>query len=40
MDGVVFDTGKLSVANELSPQGIEGNPNGPADTAIVGRQDA
>ena len=40
MDGVVFDTGKLAVVNELPPQGIEGNPNGPADTAVVVGQDA
>jgi hypothetical protein len=41
MDRVIFDTGKFIPAPDmLPPQGIEGNPNGPADTAIVGRQDA
>ena len=41
MDHVIFDTGKFIPAPDmLPPQGIEGNPNGPADTAIVGRQDA
>ena len=40
--GVVVRDGRpyLTTTDELSPQGIEGNPNGPADTAIVGRQDA
>lgn len=41
MDHVIFDTGKFfPAANMLPPKSIEGNPNGPADTAIVGRQDA
>ena len=41
MDHVIFDTGKFfSAANMLPPKSIEGNPDGPADTVIVGRQDA
>ena len=41
MDHVIFDTGKLIPAPDiLPPQSIEGNPNGPADTAVMGSQDA
>lgn len=40
--GVVVRDGRpyLNTTDVLSPQGIEGNPNGPADTAVVAGQDA
>ena len=40
MDGVVFDTGKLSVANELPPESIKSDADGGANTAVVVSQDA
>ena len=40
MDGVVFDTGKLAVVNELPPQGVKSDADGGADTAVVVGQDA
>ena len=41
MDHVIFDTGKFIPApGVFPPQSIEGHANGPADTAIVGSQDA
>lgn len=40
--GVVVRDGRpyLTTTNELPPQSIEGHPNGSADTAVVGGQDA
>ena len=40
--GVVVRDGRpyLTTTDELSPQGIEGHPNGSANTAVVGSQDA
>ena len=40
--GVVVRDGRpyLTTTDELSPQSIEGNTNGSADAAVVGRQDA
>ena len=41
MDHVIFDTGKLIPAPDiLPPKGIEGHPDGPADTAVVVGKDA
>lgn len=40
MDGVVFDTGKLAVVNELAPESIKGDAHGGADTPVVVGQDA
>lgn len=41
LEGVIFDGGRLLLApNELAPQGIEGDPNGSTDTAIVPGEDA
>ena len=40
MDGVVFDTGKLAVVNELPPQGVKSDADGGANTAVVVGQDA
>lgn len=38
MDGVTFDAGKFAPPDILTPQGIEGNADGRADTAVVDGQ--